>query len=193
MRTADSPFHLAQANIMHARSALDSDAMHEFVAELAPMNALAERSDGFVWRLQTEDGDATAIRPYDDDLTLINMSVWESQQHLWNYAYASQHLNVMRRRREWVSRAAEVVLVLWWIDAGHVPTVDEAKHRLDLLAQLGPTPAAFTFRQSFPPPEATPLETARERSACDRDSAASRETTAGTGAAAAVPSQPIGP
>jgi hypothetical protein len=178
-----SPFHLAQVNVMHAKSALDSAAMRSFVAELEPTNALAERSAGFVWRLQTEDGDATAIRPFDDDLTLINMSVWETQESLWNYAYASQHLNVMRRRREWVARVADVVLALWWIDAGHIPTVDEAKHRLDLLRHHGPTPAAFTFRQSFPPPEVAPLAPDRERSACNRDSEATRGTAAGRGTA----------
>jgi hypothetical protein len=152
-----SPFHLAQVNVMHAKSPTDNAAMRSFVAELAPMNALADRSEGFVWRLQTEDGDATAIRPFDDDLALINMSVWQTQEHLWNYAYASQHLNVMRRRRQWVSRVADVVLALWWVDAGHIPTVDEAKLRLALLSDHGPTPAAFNFRHSFPPPEVVPL------------------------------------
>ena len=188
---ASSPFHLAQVNVMHAKAALDSAAMRGFVAELEPMNALAERSEGFVWRLQTEDGDATAIRPFGDDLMLINMSVWQSREHLWNYAYASQHLNVMRRRREWVSRVPEVVLALWWVDAGHVPTVEEAKHRLHLLSEHGPTPAAFTFRHSFPPPEAAPQAPARESSASNRDSEAPRGTAAGAGAALAAPPQPI--
>jgi hypothetical protein len=149
---ASSPFQLAQVNVMHAKAPLDSGAMRGFVAELEPLNALAERSEGFLWRLQTEDGDATAIRAFPDDLTLINLSVWQSREHLWNYAYASQHLDILRRRREWVSRIADVALALWWVEAGHLPTVDEARHHLDLLRQHGPTPAAFTFRQSYPPP-----------------------------------------
>src|SRR5262249_15562365 len=132
---------------------LDSPALRGFVEGLEPINALADRSPGFVWRLQTEAGDATAIRPYEDDLVMVNLSVWESLQALWDFVYSSQQLDLMRRRRAWVERG-EPYLALWWIPAGTVPTVDEAKARLDRLRHDGPGPSAFTFRTPWPPASA---------------------------------------
>ncbi|MDQ1654221.1 MAG: hypothetical protein QOI35_3421 [Cryptosporangiaceae bacterium] len=185
--------HLAQANVMHAKCPPDDPRMAEFVALLAPMNRLADSSPGFVWRLQTEDGDATGIQAFDDPLTLINMSVWQSQEALWNYAYASQHLNVMRRRREWVAKVADVVLALWWVEAGHIPTVTEANQRLALLRAHGPTPGAFTFRQSFPPPGPGLAEADGYSFASHRDGEATREAPAGRGDIPASPPQPVVP
>jgi hypothetical protein len=127
--------------------------MADFMALLDPINALADRSDGFVWRLQTEDGDATALRPFHDDRILINMSVWESFDALRSFVYVSRHLDVMRRRREWFERMGEAYLALWWIPAGHLPTIDDAKARLDALRERGPSAAAFTFRDPYPPPK----------------------------------------
>ena len=146
--------HLAEINIARMLGPIDSAVMAEFVGRLDEINALAERSPGFVWRLKTEDGDATAIRPYDDDMIIVNMSVWESPAALHDYVYGSAHVEVMRRRREWFSRMADAFLVLWWVPVGHVPTVAEAVARLHQLRADGPTPHAFTFRQQFPPPEA---------------------------------------
>jgi heme-degrading monooxygenase HmoA len=151
MNTESPHFHLAQVNIGRIRGPLDGPIMHGFVSQLERLNALAEASPGFVWRLQTEDGDATAIRPYDDDRILVNMSVWESREALQNYVYSSDHVNLLRARREWFEPMEGPILALWWIPAGHTPTVEEAKARLQLLAK-GPSPDAFTFRQSFPPP-----------------------------------------
>jgi hypothetical protein len=185
--------HLAQVNVMHAKCRPDDPRMAEFTALLAPMNRLADTSPGFVWRLQTEYGDATGIRAFDDPLTLINMSVWQSQEALWNYAYASQHLNVMRRRREWVSKVADVVLALWWVEAGHLPTIAEAKQRIALLRAHGPTPMAFTFRQAFPPPGPGPAEPDGYSFALYRDGEATREAPAGGGDAPATPPQPVVP
>jgi hypothetical protein len=185
--------HLAQVNVMHAKCPPDDPRMAEFAALLAPMNRLADGSPGFVWRLQAEDGNATGIRAFDDPLTLINMSVWQSQEALWNYAYASQHLNVMRRRREWVAKVADVVLALWWVEAGHLPTVTEAKQRLALLRAHGPTPGAFTFRTSFPPPGHDLAEAAGYSFASYRDGEARREAPAGRGDAPASPPQPVVP
>ena len=147
-------YHLAQCNIGRLRAPIDTPLLAGFVAALAPINALADRAAGFVWRLQTEDGDATAIRPFDDDLLAVNMSVWESVEALAAFTYGSAHRDVMRRRREWFERLAEAYLVLWWIPAGTVPTVEEAKRRLELLRRRGPSPDAFTFRTPFPPPGA---------------------------------------
>ena len=119
--------HLAQANVARLLAPLDSPQLADFVAALEPINELADRSPGFVWRLQTDDGDATSIRAFDDDLLIVNMSVWESAEALADFTYRSDHLAVMRRRREWFEPMAEAHLVLWWVPAGHVPDVDEAR------------------------------------------------------------------
>ena len=144
--------HLAQVNIATLRAPLDGPELAGFVAQLEPINALADRSPGFIWRLQTEDGDATAIRPYEDDRVMVNLSVWASFEALRTFVYATRHLEVMRHRRQWFSRMADPYLALWWVPAGAIPTVAEAKERLELLARQGPTAGAFTFRVPFPEP-----------------------------------------
>jgi hypothetical protein len=143
--------HLAQVNVATVRASLGSLELAGFVAQLEPINALADHSPGFVWRLQTEDGDATAIRPFQDERIMVNLSVWESLEDLRTFVYASRHLDVMRRRREWFHRM-DAYLALWWVPAGTIPTVAEAKDRLQLLAGNGPGPDAFTFRVPFPAP-----------------------------------------
>jgi len=148
-------YHLAQCNIGRLRAPLDSPALAGFVAGLEPINRLADSTPGFVWRLETEDGDATSIRPFDDDMLLINMSVWESMDALAAFVYRSAHRVVMRQRGQWFEKMADAYLVLWWIPAATVPTVAEAKARLDMLRRDGPTTEAFTFRSPFPPPDAS--------------------------------------
>jgi len=138
------------------------------MAELEPVNALADSAPGFVWRLQTEEGDATSLRPFPDDLMIVNMSVWESIEALWEFVYSEGHLEVMRRRREWFSRI-EGHQTLWWVEAGHEPTVDEAKERLELLADRGPTPEAFTFKRRFPAPGASEATDPPELAGCPAD------------------------
>ena len=158
-------FHLAQVNIALPREPLDAPLLAEFVAQLDPVNASADAAPGFVWRLQTEEGDATGIRAFGDDRLIVNMSIWESLEALRAFVYRdAAHLAVLRRRREWFERL-ESFLVLWWIPAGHRPTVAEAEHRLALLRDLGPSPDAFTFRRHFPPPDAVgaqPVDDERE-------------------------------
>ena len=149
-------FHLAQANVARMRAALDDPVMEGFRSQLDRINAIADRSPGFVWRLQTSAGNATAIRAYDDDRILFNMSVWESLEALHQYVYRSDHVGPLRNRREWFQSYEGPVLVLWWIPAGHIPTVEEAKQKLQVLAARGPTPEAFTFRDPFAPPGARP-------------------------------------
>ena len=144
--------HLAQVNIATLRAPLDGPELAGFVAQLEPINALADRSPGFIWRLQTEDGDATAIRPYDDDRVMVNLSVWASFEAMRTFVYATRHLEVMRHRRQWFSRMADPYLALWWVPAGAIPTVAEAKERLELLTRQGPTADAFAFRVPFPEP-----------------------------------------
>jgi heme-degrading monooxygenase HmoA len=134
---------------------MDGPVMAGFRAALEPTNALADEAPGFVWRLQTEDGDATAIRPYDEERMMVNMSTWTSLEALRAFVYTSGHTSVMRNRRLWFEKL-DMYLVLWWVPAGHEPTIEEANERLEHLRRLGPTPYAFTFRASFPAPDADP-------------------------------------
>jgi len=140
---------LAQVNIGRVRGDLNDPIMAGFVARLQDINALADQSSGFVWRLQTEDGDATAVRPYADERILINLSVWADLAALRAYVYRGAHAAVMRRRREWFERFAGVYVALWWVPAGHRPSVEEAVARLAHLEAHGPTPYAFSFAQPF--------------------------------------------
>jgi hypothetical protein len=141
--------HLAQLNVARFLMPLDDPSMAGFVEMLDPINELADGAPGFVWRLQTEEGNATSIHAFADDLLLINMSVWESVEALADFVYRSPHVEVMRRRREWATRMAEAYMCLWWIPAGEIPTIDEAIERLDGLREYGPTPRAFTFKKRF--------------------------------------------
>lgn len=148
--------HLAQVNIARLLAPLDSAQLKGFVDALDPINELADAAPGFVWRLQTEDGDATAFRPFDDDMLLINMSIWESVEALREFVRGADHRGIMRQRRQWFERMPEAYQALWWVPAGHRSTMEEAKERLDLLRRNGPTPEAFTFQTAFPPPDAGP-------------------------------------
>jgi hypothetical protein len=149
-----SAYELAQLNIGVIKGTMDSPVMADFAANLDRINALADRSPGFVWRLQTEEGDATAIRPFNNDNMLVNMSVWRDLDSLHKYVYSSAHVDVMRRRREWFERMPEAFLVLWWVPRDHRPSVVEAIAKLEALRARGPTADAFTFRQPFPAPDA---------------------------------------
>lgn len=151
-------WQLAQVNIARPLQPLDAPALADFVAALAPVNALADSSPGFVWRLQTEQGDATAVRWVGDGELIVNLSVWESVLALADFVYGGEHLALMRRRREWFVPMDQAVTVLWWVPAGHRPTISEAAHRLDALRRNGPSPHAFTFRTAFPEPGALPDE-----------------------------------
>ena len=153
-------FHLAQANIGRIRAPLEDPIMQGFRSQLDPINALADRSPGFVWRLQTEDGNAMAIRPFADERMAINMSVWESLEALQQFVYRSAHVGPLRDRKQWFEPIEGPILVLWWIPVGHVPTVAEALTRLEHLKQHGPSPDAFTFRMPFPPPDGQPEDVA---------------------------------
>jgi Domain of unknown function (DUF3291) len=184
---AADEFQLAQVNVLRMREPLDSEATADFVALLAPINAIAERSPGYVWRLKTDEGDATQIRAFNDDHILINLSVWRSEQELWDFAYASRHLDVMRRRREWHRRIAAPNQALWWVEAGQFPTVEDAAARLELIRMHGPTPEAFTFRDPFPRPRVLHKRSNGVRPAHHLDS----EGTAGFGGVLASPTRPL--
>ena len=145
-------FHLAQVNIGRVRAPLDDPSMEGFRTQLGPINALADSTPGFVWRLQTEDGHAMAIRPFEDERMAINLSVWESLGALQQFVYRSAHVAPLGDRKQWFEPMEGPILALWWIPIGHVPTVEEAKERLRHLAERGPSAHAFTFRTPFPPP-----------------------------------------
>jgi hypothetical protein len=143
-------YHLAQINSGRILAETDSPVMAGFMARLGEINALAEASPGFVWRLQTAEGDATAIRPYEDPLVLLNVSVWESVEALRAFSYQSEHVQLLRQRGDWFERPAAAHQALWWVPAGHVPTAEEAVARLKFLRAYGPTAVAFGFGDSFP-------------------------------------------
>ena len=143
-------FHLAQVNIAIPRGQPEEQVMAEFMALLDPVNALADVSEGFVWRLQSDEGNATAYRVFDDPDLMVNMSVWESLEALRDYVYRSPHAHVLRRRQEWFVKMVETHVALWWIEPGTIPTLHDAEERLLTLRAGGPTPRAFTLKQPSP-------------------------------------------
>jgi hypothetical protein len=157
--------HLAQLNIGRLRAPMDDPLIDDFRENLDPVNALAEASPGFVWRLQDDAGNATGIKPYGDDLEIVNLTVWESIDALADFTYRSGHTAFLRRRREFFEAPTLPILCLWWIPEGTVPTVEDAVARLEHLREHGPTPTAFTFRHRFEPGDAQPTPGA-DRDAC---------------------------
>lgn len=149
--------HLAQINVGRLLHPLDDPRMADFVDNLAAINALAEASEGFVWRLKDETGNATAIAAYDDPAIIVNMSVWTAPEALYAFAYQTAHRRFVQRRKEWFVLFDGPYLALWWIGEGTIPTVADGRQRLDHLARVGPTAYAFTFRKAFPPTAAEPV------------------------------------
>lgn len=144
-------WHLTQVNVARPLEPLDAPLLKDFVDALEPVNAVADASPGFVWRLQTDEGDATALRIFGDDSMLINMSVWESVEALRAFVYGAAHVAVLRRRRDWFARLGVPETALWWVPAGTLPTIADAEERLTALRTDGPAPRAFTLREAFPP------------------------------------------
>ena len=144
-------WHIAQLNVGRAIAPPGSPELADFMAALDRINALAESSPGFVWRLQSASGNATDILVSEDPRALVNMSVWSSVESLFTFVYRSGHTAVMRRRREWFETPAQAHQVLWWIPAGHIPTIAEALERLEQLRREGPSERAFTFSRHYPP------------------------------------------
>ncbi|ROO88150.1 uncharacterized protein DUF3291 [Actinocorallia herbida] len=144
---------IAVVNVARALAPTDSPVLAAFMAGLEPVNALADSSPGFVWRLVDESGeDATSLRPYEDDLMMINLATWESVESLFDFTYRTAHLEFLRRRREWFEHLGEPAVALWWVPDGHRPTPEEAVSRLEHLRAHGPSPEAFTFRDRCPAP-----------------------------------------
>lgn len=146
------PHHLAQINIARLIAPIDDPQIADFVGQLDQINALAESALGFVWRLQSTSGNATDIAYNDDPFVIVNMSVWESIEPLRNYVYASGHIKVFRDRARWFQKMSRPNYCLWWVPAGHLPTVAEGRERLEHYQRLGATPWSFWFSQEFPAP-----------------------------------------
>ncbi|MFD5076444.1 DUF3291 domain-containing protein [Streptomyces sp. NPDC058371] len=150
-------YELAQVNIARLKAPLDSPQLKDFVTALDPVNEAADRSDGFVWRLQSDSGNATDVPVFGDDWLIINMTTWRDPDALTAFMYQGQHRELLARRREWFEQLREAVTALWWVPAGHRPTVAEAEQRLVHLRSHGPTAYAFTLRTSFPAGVAEPV------------------------------------
>jgi hypothetical protein len=144
-------YHLAQVNVGRVKAPVEDPLMAGFATRLDELNALADSSPGFVWRLQTSAGNATYFRPYDDDMILMNMSVWETIESLRHYVYKTVHAELLRHRQEWFEKFVGTYTALWWLPTGHRPNIDEAKKRLAYLEKHGPTQFAFTFKTTFEP------------------------------------------
>ena len=144
-----SEYHLAQVNIARMLAPIDSPAMADFVNNLDRINNIAEKNPGFVWRLTGDENNATALRVLEDDFLIINMSVWESIDALFNFTYASRHSAVLKRKKEWFHKMADMHMCFWYVEAGHEPSPEEAKQRLQYLNSHGESPYAFTFKGKF--------------------------------------------
>ena len=145
-------YHLAQINIARMLAPIDDPIMAEFVAQLTPVNALADNAPGFVWRLQTENGDATSLKVYDDNMIIVNMTVWDSAETLREFVYKNAHYGVLRDRKRWFGQFDGPYYALWWIPAGQLPGIEDGKGRLDHLRQHGDSNYAFSFKHMFPMP-----------------------------------------
>ena len=150
-------YRLAQLNIARLLAPMDSPVLADFVSNLDRINALADTSPGFVWRLQSEEGDATSIRPFGEEY-IVNVSIWEDLESLHDFVYRSAHVDILRRRKDWFEKMPEAYSVLWWVPRNHLPTTAEAKERLLLLQLKGPAAEAFTFKTPYPSPDAEPGE-----------------------------------
>jgi len=157
--------HLAQLNVGRLRAPMDDPMIDDFRTNLEPVNALAEASPGYVWRLQDEHGDATGIKPFGDELEIVNLTVWASVDALADFTYRSGHVELLRRRREFFEAPSQPIMCLWWIPEGTIPTIEDAITRLEHLRAHGPTPTAFTFRHRFEP-EGVDAQPGSDRDTC---------------------------
>ncbi|MBC8048060.1 MAG: DUF3291 domain-containing protein [Fimbriimonadaceae bacterium] len=151
-------FHLAQLNVARLLQPLDHADTKEFIDGLIPVNALAESSNGFVWRLKDDAGDATAIEVFTDKMIIVNMSMWEDMETFKNFVYKTMHTEYIRNKSKWFEKHDTFYFVMWWVEAGHIPTVQEAKERLEYLQQNGDSAFAFSMKKIFPQPNANASE-----------------------------------
>ncbi|WP_299248143.1 DUF3291 domain-containing protein [uncultured Aquimarina sp.] len=140
---------LAQVNIAEMLAPINDPIMADFVNNLDRINELAEQSDGFVWRLRGDEGNATAITVFDNLFLIINMSVWESMDALFNFTYKTDHVEILKRKKEWFHKMPRMHMAFWYVENGHEPSPEEAKERLYYLQEHGETPYAFSFKSKF--------------------------------------------
>ncbi len=148
---SNKAYHLAQLNIGKTLAPLDSPELKEFVDNLERINTIAEQSPGFIWRLKDDTGNATGISAYDDPNIIVNMSVWQDVDSLKQFMFKTDHAYFLKQRNLWFVPQKQATYVLWWVPAGHLPTLDEAKAKLDWLNSNGESPDAFSLRKPFPP------------------------------------------
>lgn len=148
----DTDWHIAQVNVARLIADPDAPEVAGFMAMLDGINTVAEQTDGFVWRLQSDSGNAVDLQPTPDPRFVVNMSVWRDADSLFEFVYRSAHTPVMARRREWIERMDAAYQALWWVRAGHVPSVEEGLAKLWILDRFGPSAQAFTFKRQFPRP-----------------------------------------
>ena len=142
--------HLAELNIAHGKDTVDSPLLADFKNNIDRINALAEAQEGFIWRLQDDDrDDSTHLQVFDDPKMLINMSVWKDKESLFDYVYSTQHVEILKRKKEWFHNIKKMSMVLWYVEEGHIPSLAEAKNRLEYLNAHGETPYAFSFKSKF--------------------------------------------
>ncbi len=146
-------YYLAQVNVARAKAEMNTETMRGFMGQLDAMNHLADTADGFIWRMIGDGGDYTSIRPFDDPLVIMNVSLWRDIDSLKNYVYKTVHMNIVRDRHTWFHKMNEFQQALWWHPVSHQPTAQEAKEKLERVRLLGATQEAFTFAQPFPPPD----------------------------------------
>lgn len=146
-------YQLAQINVARAKAEMGTETMSGFVSRLDEINKIADYSPGFVWRLQSEEGDSTSIRVFNDNLLLVNMSVWEKFEDLKSFVYKTLHVELIRDREAWFNKMELAHQALWWIKAGHIPTTQEAIIKLEQVRKFGSSQDAFTFDNYFDRPE----------------------------------------
>ena len=146
-------YQLAQVNLAQAKAEMDSEIMTDFASRLDEINTMADEASGFVWRLQSEEGDATSIRVFSDPLLLVNMSVWDDVDSLKNFVYKTVHVELIRDREAWFDKLEAMHQALWWVPEGHIPTTEEAQQKLESLRKNGPSQDVFTFGKSFEAPD----------------------------------------
>ncbi|PRO71685.1 DUF3291 domain-containing protein [Alteromonas alba] len=141
--------HLAQLNIARPKFPMDSIGMADFVNNLDPINTVAENSPGFIWRLKDDSGNATSIQIFDDPELIVNMSVWQDIASLKQFMFKTHHIDFLKRKKEWFVPLDSASYVMWGIEEGHIPTVEEAEERLLHLREHGESDYAFSFKHSF--------------------------------------------
>ena len=149
MKNNSLQYQIAQINIAHAKADKDSEIMSGFVERLDEIHTLADNAPGFIWRLETEDGDDGSVSVFNDPLLLINMSVWQDIDSLRAFVYKSIHIELLQDRDAWFDKMGEMHQTLWWVPTGHIPSIQEGKDKLDLIHEFGPTAEAFTFGKKF--------------------------------------------